>query len=278
MTIGTLSLKKMLLQKISLDKTRRIQIWNALRSNAALSALLLQLAAFTLVCIMHAVFAWCGISLPIYLLFILQAALAAGLSCLFVTASWWHYIQGGFPLLVLLMLAFQLPQSFYTAGFLLTLGLYWTTFRSQVPFFPSARSVEQQLLTLIPEHAAPRVIDIGSGVGGLMMKLSQHRPGASIEGIEIAPIPWLISRGRAWLRGSKVRFRYGDYHQLDFAQYDVIYAYLSPAVMTDLWHKARCEMRPGSLLVSYEFAIDTVPATQVLHTHSSAPQIYVWRM
>lgn len=278
MSFGTLSVKKALLQKISLDKTRRSQAWNVLKSNAALSALLLQLAAFALVCIMHAVFTWCGLSLPIYLLFILQAALAAGLSRLFVKAYWWHYIHGGFPILVLLMLAFQLPQSFYTAGFLLTLGLYWTTFRSQVPFFPSAKSVERQLLTLIPEHAALRVIDIGSGVGGLMMKLSQHRPDAVIEGIEIAPIPWLISRGRAWLRRSKVLFRYGDYHQLDFAQYDVIYAYLSPAVMTDLWHKARREMRQGSLLVSYEFAIDAVPATQVLRSHSTAPQIYVWRM
>jgi hypothetical protein len=33
------------------------------------------------------------------------------------------------------------------------------------------------------------------------------------------------------------------------------FAYLSPAAMLALWHKARAEMRPGTLLLSYEFHI-----------------------
>ena len=42
----------------------------------------------------------------------------------------------------------------------------------------------------------------------------------------------------------------GDLWGHGLTQYDVVYAYLSPAVMGRFWEKCKREMRPGSLLVS----------------------------
>jgi hypothetical protein len=68
----------------------------------------------------------------------------------------------------------------------------------------------------------------------------------------------------------------GDYESLDFAHYDAVFAYLSPAAMTALWHKARREMRPGSMLMSYEFAIQGAPPTISRYLQDTGRTLYIW--
>jgi hypothetical protein len=81
------------------------------------------------------------------------------------------------------------------------------------------------------------------------------------------------------LARSGCRIRFGDYRELDLARYDVVYAYLSPAAMGDLWSKARREMHPGSLLVSNRFAVPGVHPTEALATEPrGGASLYIWRM
>jgi hypothetical protein len=111
-----------------------------------------------------------------------------------------------------------------------------------------------------------------------MMQLSRFLPDSSFSGIEIAPLPWAISVVKNKLSRSRADFLYGDYRKLNFADYDVIYAYLSPVVMSALWQKARAEMRPGSLLISNEFNIIDQPAHITLVADAQSTKLYVWRM
>jgi len=69
-----------------------------------------------------------------------------------------------------------------------------------------------------------------------------------------------------------------DLWRKSLAQYDVVYAFLSPVPMSDLWRKARAEMRPGSLLVSNTFRIDGVPADTVIPIAGGRRSLYVWRI
>jgi predicted O-methyltransferase YrrM len=87
----------------------------------------------------------------------------------------------------------------------------------------------------------------------------------------------LVSWLRAHLLGCG-RFIRGDYMTLDFAHYDVVFAYLSPAAMEALWEKAHNEMRPGSLLLSYEFAIPGQMPDLVLEPMHTGCALYGWRM
>ncbi|MDO9051103.1 MAG: class I SAM-dependent methyltransferase [Methylotenera sp.] len=251
---------------------------------ATLAVLIQCVAVFTVLCVTWAIY-WLSaiifnldLTYPIFTLVLLQALFAAFFSHLSGMASWWRWIHLGFPIVVWAMSILHIPNTFYLIGFIVTLSLYWTTFRTQVPFFPSRSVIWEQVLSLLPQNKPIRLIDIGSGLGDLSMCVAKARPESLIEGIEIAPLPWLVSVVRAKLKRSRAVFKFGDYHALDFANYDVIFAYLSPAVMHALWQKSHAEMRPGSLLMSYEFEIQGVPPSSVISHDDQGKMLYVWKI
>jgi SAM-dependent methyltransferase len=207
---------------------------------------------------------------------LVQGVLAALATWRAGLARWWRVIQFAFPLTVLAAQTLSVPPSVFLAAFLVFLVLFWSTFRTQVPYYPSGPALRPVVADLIPHGRPARVIDIGSGFGGLVLELARMRPGGSVEGIELAPLPWLVSCLRALAARSGARFRRGDYEALDFGHYDLVFAYLSPAVMEALWRKAQREMRPGSLLASYEFGIAARAPDRSLAVPGSMRALYIW--
>ncbi len=242
------------------------------------AAMLTVVASARAIYLIGAVYFNAELSFPILTLVLMQALTAATFSYLAGMASWWRWIHMSFPIAIWWMSGWHVPNEFYLTGFVVSLSLFWTTFRSQVPFFPSRPVVWQQVAGLMPQDKPMRMIDIGSGLGGMSMHISKVRPDSLIEGIEIAPLPWLVSFVRAQIQGSSAVFKLGDYRALDFANYDVIFAYLSPAPMLALWEKAQHEMRPGSLLISYEFEIPGAIPTLVIANGEKNPMLYVWNI
>lgn len=209
---------------------------------------------------------------------VLHGALAAAIAYVRRMASWWTPILFFFPPAAVLVNSLQLPPAMFLAVFLFLLLLFWSTFRSQVPFYPSGLRTWDAVLELLPVDRPLKVIDIGSGLGGAVLYLSRMRQDSHFVGIELAPLPWLVSHLRAVLTRSRGAFIRGDYTQLDFADYDVIFAYLSPAAMAALWQKARVEMRAGTLLLSYEFVIEGVKADIAVQPKENGPVLYGWHM
>ena len=210
---------------------------------------------------------------------LLQAACLQGLFAALLAwrlAPWWRAILALFPPALLGASALHLPPAVFLLAFLILLGWYWSTFRTQVPFYPSGRAVWHEVLQLLPAGRALRLIDIGSGLGGLVLDLARRRPESQICGIELAPLPWLFSVARARLAGSAARFTRGDYECLDFGDYDVVFAYLSPAAMTALWHKAEQEMQPGAMLISHEFHIAGKAPDKTIAATPARPALFVW--
>ncbi|CAL61469.1 Conserved hypothetical protein, putative SAM-dependent methyltransferase [Herminiimonas arsenicoxydans] len=245
----------------------------------AVQALFFQILSFFFVLLIaRSLVAIFGIAVNLWLAAFLQGLLAAGFSYWRKLASWWLAIQLFFPLLLLFALSLQLSPTLFMLGFLVLLFLYWTTFRTQVPFYPSGLATWHAVAELLPQERAIRFVDVGSGLGGLTLNLAKRRPDGEFTGIEIAPLPWLVSVLRTLLTRSRVRFKRGDYRHLDFAAYDVVFAYLSPVAMPALWEKARAEMRAGTLLLSYEFPIPDVVPTMVVTPLVKHRRIYCWRM
>jgi len=257
----------------------------------AVRALLLQCAAAPLT--LASIYLLASFRFPVDYLTValVQGAIAAILTWKLALAPWWRAIQLLFPVAVLATLALQLPPWLFLLLFLFLLGLYWSTFRTQVPYYPSTPAVWDALRQQLPPPGQPftpagpqrppsgrrlRVIDIGSGLGGLVLYLARVRPDADCAGIELAPLPWLYSWLRARLRRAPARFLLGDYEALDFAQFDVVFAYLSPAAMAGLWRKAAAELGPGAMLASYEFAIDARAPDRTIYTTAGGTPLYIW--
>jgi SAM-dependent methyltransferase len=241
----------------------------------AVAALLLQVAAFPLTLAVTWLLASSGVPMSYPGVALVQGALAASLTWWRGLASWWRLIQLLFPLALFGASQLAIPPLAFLGVFLFLLLLYWSTYRTQVPYYPSNRRVWETVAGLLPLTGEVRVIDIGSGLGGLVLHLAR-RPGVEAMGIELAPLPWLASRLRARLAGSPARFIRGDYDDLDFGTFDLVFAYLSPAAMGALWRKAAREMRPGSLLVSYEFVIDDRLPNRTLYPTEGGPALHIW--
>jgi SAM-dependent methyltransferase len=248
------------------------RIWRA----PAVQALLIQLASAPLS--LAAVYTLLHLDVPLSLAGagLLQGVIAAALSAWRRLAPWWLAIQLLFPLALLAGVSLRLPPWLFLAGFLILLLVYWSTFRTQVPYYPSGKRAWDAVAGVLPQDRPLYVIDIGSGLGGLVLDLAQRRPESTFVGIELAPLPWLASALRARLAGSSARFVRGDYEGLDLGDYDAVFAYLSPAAMDGLWRKACAEMRPGALLLSYEFDIGAkAPDITILPT-GPGPALYGW--
>ncbi|HJX58859.1 MAG TPA: class I SAM-dependent methyltransferase, partial [Thiobacillus sp.] len=208
-----------------------------------------------------------------------QGAIAAGLSHLWRQPAWWPPLHFGFLPAILLARQASVPAWAYLAAFLLLVLFYWSTFRTRVPLYLSDRKAWQALTPLLPETQAFRFIDLGSGLGDVPFYLEPRFPLGRFYGTEIAPAPWLISRLRARFKRSRVSFMRRDYVTLNLADFEVVFAFLSPAAMPGLWQQAQAQMRSGSLFISLSFAVDARQPDHVVTLAEGARHtLYAWRM
>jgi len=208
---------------------------------------------------------------------LVQGAIAMRIATLCGAARWWPPLHLAFAPAVVWAQALHLTPAWWAAAFVTLMAVFGGTFRTQVPLFLTARQVRAHLGTLLDAERSMRFIDLGCGLGTVIATLKRLRPECKFDGVELAPLPFLVSRVVAGRAGCHVERR--DLMAVDLSGYDVVYAFLSPAPMPALWEKARREMRPGSLFVSLGFAVPHVEAQQVVRV-SSAPRhtLYVWRM
>ncbi|MEC5399445.1 class I SAM-dependent methyltransferase [Uliginosibacterium sp. H1] len=205
----------------------------------------------------------------------LAAALVSiGLRC----PRWWTAIHLGFMPLIVLAVGISIPAWLWLSGFAALALIYWSSFRTQVPLFLSNRITVHKLAAWLPPQGTVKLLDIGSGTGSLLTRLARLRPDWALTGIESAPAPYVLSR---WLARKlpQLHLVRGDFWKHSLAGYDVVYAFLSPVPMGDLWRKAVREMRPGSWLVSNSFAIPgAAPEDRVEVGDTRGSVLYCYRI
>ena len=224
-----------------------------------------------------------AIALPLWLAALLSGALAAMLSRVAGLEGWWQLIALLFAPAAALLFTVPVPPWVYLALFVALLLVYWTTFRTRVPLYLSGPPVWQAVQSLLPA-AVPgrelRVIDLGSGLGGLLLSLAAARSDVQAEGVELAPLPALIARVRIAARGlGNCHVRWGSFWSQGLEPYDVVFAFLSPVPMSALWRKARAEMRAGTLFISSSFEVPGEQATRVIKLDDArGTTLHVWTM
>lgn len=189
---------------------------------------------------------------------------------------WWRLIHLAFAPLAWLVAGLEIEPGW----FLLALLLLWLVYRGalagQVPLYLSRQSAAAALAPLLP--AGGRCLDLGAGVGSVILPLARARPDLHCVGVENAPLTYLCARLRCQ-RQPNCRVVFADIWQTPLADYDLVYAFLSPAPMRALFAKARAEMRPGSLLVSNSFPVEEAVAESVIDLPDTpARRLYCYRI
>lgn len=206
-----------------------------------------------------------------------QGACAMRIAMLAGAASWWIGLHVVFAPAAVWAHGLAVPPLAWAGAFALLLAAFGATFRTGVPLFLTARKVRTAIAELLEPGRSAAIIDLGCGLGSVITALKRMRPDCTCHGVELALIPYFVSRLRALKTGCRVERR--DLMAADLSGYDVVYAFLSPAPMPELWAKARREMRPGSRFVSLAFPVPGVPPDQVIAV-GDAPRhtLYVWTM
>jgi SAM-dependent methyltransferase len=193
-----------------------------------------------------------------FLLALMQGGIAAMISLRLRAPNWWQPIHLGFMPLVVAVQKLDIAPGWFLAAFILLLLVFWRTDKSRVPLYLTNAATADALLKLLPAMPC-RILDLGCGDGSLLRRLATARPDCRFTGIEHAPLPFLLAKLRA-LGRPNLTIRRADFWTESLNTYSVVYAFLSPAPMLELWSKASAEMAPGSLLVSNSFEVPGVEA------------------
>jgi SAM-dependent methyltransferase len=214
---------------------------------------------------------------------LLCGVLAAALSWWAGLRRWWLPVQLLFAPALLLAARYEVDYRIYLGALLLLALIFGAVFRTQVPLYLSGRRVWEALSLELPAPATGSrfsFVDLGCGVGGVLCYLAARHPQGDFRGVELAPLPALIAWLRAHLgRLPNCRVRLGSLWSCDLAHYDVVFAFLSPVPMPELWLKARREMRAGSLFISSSFAVPgELPDREVAVEDLRRTRLLIWRM
>ena len=127
---------------------------------------------------------------------------------------------------------------------------------------------------------ARRVVDLGSGMGGVVTTLAGRHRDVEVSGFETAPLVVLASKLRVALSGrANARIVYKSLWEAQLDSYDLVYCFLSPVPMTRLYAKARREMRPGTLFVSNSFPVEGIAADRIIEVEDGRrTRLHVYAM
>ena len=177
-------------------------------------------------------------------------------------------------------LALPIAPWLYGAAFIVLVLVFWNATSDRVPLSLTNRRTWAALADMLPETNDFAFVDLGCGIGGLLADLARRRPAARWIGVESAPIPFALAWLRLKLTGRPiVELRFADMWRQDLAEFDIVYCFLSPAPMPNLFDKEQREMKPGSRLISTSFVVPSHPADEVIEVDGRRQtRLHVWHM
>ena len=106
-----------------------------------LRAALIQAGAYPVTLLVIYLMATLGLKPGLPDVAVVQGVLAALLTVRYGLAPWWRLIQLLFPLALVAAGMLALPPVIYLIVFVVLMGLFWSTYRTQVPLYPSGPAV-----------------------------------------------------------------------------------------------------------------------------------------
>ncbi len=191
--------------------------------------------------------------------------------------NWFLIISLCFPFLFLINYQFlHFSSGVYGVLFLFFALTFSHTLKERVPLYLTNQKTFEALRKIILRERAKTFLDLGSGLGGVVRAVSSDCVQAV--GVESAPLLWVVS-SLCSLITFKGKIRRKNIWKTHLAEFDVIYAFLSPAIMDQLYKKAQTEMKPGSLLVSNSFEVEGIKPSELWHLDDGRQtKLYFYKM
>lgn len=134
------------------------------------------------------------------------------------------------------------------------------------PYVPTPWVIVDELLKLADIKKGDYLIDLGSGDGRLVITAAK-RYGSSGMGIDIQAPLVQVATQNAYAEGvsDRVRFVEGDLFLADLSRASIVTIYLLPSIMDKLVPKLLNDLKPGTRIVSHDYALGDMKYDRVLN-------------
>ncbi|MHB8921199.1 MAG: class I SAM-dependent methyltransferase [Halothiobacillus sp.] len=207
---------------------------------------------------------------PIWLM-----AMMSGVFSMLITwrllPTWWRAVLLVLPLAALLSLSINSWWWLFAA--ILLMAFQWNAIFTRIPLYRSDAMVAQVLVDYMRRDQQKSLLDLGCGDGRLLWRMAQALPECTFVGIESAPVLYAISRWRC-RNQPNCRIWFGDFWKRSWAEFDVVFAFLSPEPMLPVWRKRLREGEKHSVLISLAFTVPGIEARELLPAHQFDMHLY----
>jgi len=221
-----------------------------------------------------------GYPVPVIWKMVSQGIFAALVTPFFRLSYWWVIIQLVAPSLLFAALAIDVPLWVFPVILIGLLAVFWNVIINRVPLYLTNQKTSAKLASLLPSQDGLKFADLGSGLGGTLREIAALKPDQQFTGYETAPLPYVMSWVLTRLQGpSNVSLYLKSFWKCDLGQYDVLYCFLSPVPMGDLYEKAAREMKPGSLFISNSFTVPGHKPDRIVTVKDGRKtQLMIWKI
>ncbi len=221
-----------------------------------------------------------GYPLPLFWLMAVQGIVSASITYFLRLSFWWVALQFIAPPLLVLGLALNIPLWVFPVLLVLLLLVFWNVAINRVPLYLTNKLTVDRLHDFLPIKNGLKIVDLGSGLSGTIRRLALKRPMQTFDGFETAPLPfclsWFLNKGAGC---SNITVHFKSFWAIDLSEYDVVYCFLSPVPMADLYEKASREMKPGSLFISNSFTVpDHKPNRTITVKDGRKTKLMIWKI
>lgn len=157
--------------------------------------------------------------------------------------------------------------------------MFSTLFHKRAPFVPSSRRMVDRLPDLITLNTTSVVYDLGCGDGRILRSLHRHFPAARYVGIENDLFPYLLAHLFNWrIVSDRFIIKRKNFFTEDLSSATHVIMYLFPEVMDQLLPKLEQELKPGTVLVSFDFSFTNKKPERIVKTPElGRHQVFVYR-
>lgn len=99
------------------------------------------------------------------------------------------------------------------------------------------------------------VYELGSAWGYFSFEAAR-RGAKKIIGFELSVVHCYYAKLKAWLTGSRAEFYVRDFFKEDLSRANIVYVFLVPGVVSQVWQKMKKECRPGTVMVLLGHELD----------------------
>lgn len=134
------------------------------------------------------------------------------------------------------------------------------------PFVPHRPEVVNKILDQLNPPPNAVFYSLGSGRSGFLALAEKRCPQGQFFGIDRGLVSALLSRLQLFLQRSSIKVKKSTYYKTDLRKADVVYCYMNPEELRELYKKLKLEPKTDAFVVSSGFLIPYMDPLKILKT------------